>query len=98
MNYALDREQSATRVLRGLVDLKGKDVLEVGCGDGRLTWRYADVTRSVLAIDPNMELIGTARAQMPPALRERVAFHEADIITEPLPDDAFDVVLISWTL
>ncbi len=98
MNYALDPEQAETRVLMDLVDLRGKDVLEVGCGDGRLTWRYADMARSVLAIDSNQELIATARARMPLALRDCVAFHEANVITEPLPDGAFDVVLISWTL
>ena len=37
----LDPEGVETRVLHDLVDFRGKDVLEIGCGDGRMTWRYA---------------------------------------------------------
>jgi len=31
----------------------GKDVLEIGCGDGRLTFKYAEMARRVVAIDPS---------------------------------------------
>jgi len=34
------------------VDFSGKDVLEIGCGNGRVTWCYADSVASVLAVDP----------------------------------------------
>src|SRR5215470_5938927 len=48
-----DPEHAETRVIHDLLDFTGTDVLEVGCGNGRLTWRYADRTRSVLALDPD---------------------------------------------
>ena len=32
-------------------------VLEVGCGDGRLTKRYADVAASVIAVDPDTQAL-----------------------------------------
>ena len=40
------------RAILQAVDLRGADVLEVGAGDGRLTFRYAEVVRSVVGIDP----------------------------------------------
>ncbi len=53
MTFALDPEETESRVLHSLVDFDGKDVLEVGCGNGRLTWRFADRAASVMALDPN---------------------------------------------
>jgi cyclopropane fatty-acyl-phospholipid synthase-like methyltransferase len=50
MTVLRDPEQAETRAIHELVEFAGMDVLEVGCGDGRLTWRYAERTRSVLAI------------------------------------------------
>ena len=38
----IDPEGAELAALGKLVDFAGLHVLEVGCGDGRLTWRYAD--------------------------------------------------------
>ncbi|HEY2965307.1 MAG TPA: class I SAM-dependent methyltransferase, partial [Actinomycetota bacterium] len=48
----IDPEGNETEALFALVDLGDAEVLEIGCGDGRLTWRYADRTAHVTAIDP----------------------------------------------
>ena len=42
MTIRTDPEGNETATLFDLVDLDGAEVLEIGCGDGRLTWRYAD--------------------------------------------------------
>jgi 2-polyprenyl-3-methyl-5-hydroxy-6-metoxy-1,4-benzoquinol methylase len=36
---AFDPEATETRVIHRLIDFTGKDVLDVGCGDGRMPWR-----------------------------------------------------------
>ena len=59
--------------LRELGGLDGARVLEIGCGDGRLTFRYAPAARSVLAINPRAEGIAKARDMVPVELAERVA-------------------------
>jgi len=41
-----DPENNETRALFDLADFKSKRVLEIGCGDGRLTWRYATKPRT----------------------------------------------------
>jgi hypothetical protein len=49
MNVFLDPEEAETRVLHDLIDFTEKDVLEIGYGDGRITWCFADSARSLLA-------------------------------------------------
>ena len=54
----IDPEGVETRVVHDLIDFSAKNVLEIGCGDGRLTWRFADAAASVLAFDPRKRLDG----------------------------------------
>ena len=95
-----DPENNETRALFDLADFKGKDVLEIGCGDGRLTWRFADRAEHVTAIDPFGEGIERARENLPGELRERVEFHHVafeDFAAASEPS-TFDIVLLSWSL
>ena len=98
MTVIRDPEQTETRMIHELIDFTNRDVLEVGCGDGRLTERFAGHTRSVLALDPDATAIARARASLPERLRSRVSFQVADITSVELPPAAFDVVVLSWSL
>ena len=98
MAYTLDPEGEETRVLHRLVDFQGKDILEIGCGDGRLTWRYADRAASILAIDPKENKIALAREHTPEHLRSTVKFQIADIATLAPPDAAFDIAIFSSSI
>ena len=98
MGYAIDPEGNEARVLHELVDFRDTDVLEVGCGDGRMTWRYAALARSVLALDPNAERIDQAIAAAPVALKPVVTFRVDDITQASLPEQAFDVAILAWSL
>jgi len=77
--------------------LTGKRVLEIGCGDGRLTWLYAENAAYVVGIDPDAEDIARAIANCPPHLRERVEFR-VTAIQEFEPSEKFDLALLSWSL
>ena len=98
MGVTVDPEQNETRVMHDLVEFSGKDVLEVGCGDGRVTWRYADQAASVLALDPDELDSELAREDTPDHLRSKVSFRVADITELELPEAGFDVVVLSWSL
>jgi ubiquinone/menaquinone biosynthesis C-methylase UbiE len=98
MSVSLDPEEMETRTIHALIDCTGTDVLDVGCGDGRLTWRFAERTHSVLGIDPSDEAITMAKASTPAGLRGKVTFAVADVTTAQLPQAAFDVVVLSWSL
>ena len=98
MGVRRDPEEAETKVIHELVDFGGKDVLEVGCGDGRMTRRFAGETATVLAFDPKETEIATAKEQTPDTLRSKVSFRVADISTIDLPKNAYDVAIISWSL
>ena len=99
MSVRIDPEDAETKALLDFAgDLGGKRVLEIGCGDGRLTWRYAHRAARVVAIDPDADEIAAALEDLPPRLRDRVEF-KAVSIQEFVPDaPAFDVVILSWAL
>jgi 2-polyprenyl-3-methyl-5-hydroxy-6-metoxy-1,4-benzoquinol methylase len=98
MSVVLDPVEVETRIIHVLIDFTDRDVLDVGCGDGRVTWRIAQGTRSVLGIDPSNEAIEAAKASMPARLRHKVAFQVADVTTAVLPYAAFDIVVLPWSL
>ncbi len=81
-------------------DFSGQHVLEIGCGDGRVTWLYADKAAHVTAIEPAARLIALARQDLPAQLKDRVEFRESNFEdfaagSEPF---AFDIVILSWSL
>ena len=94
----VDPEGVETQALHDLVDFGGKDVVEIGCGDGRMTRRYADSASSVLAFDPDESAIAAAREQTPPALRGKLSFRVADVATVSLSEHAYDVGIFSMSI
>jgi 2-polyprenyl-3-methyl-5-hydroxy-6-metoxy-1,4-benzoquinol methylase len=95
-----DPENNEINALFNLVDLTGKHVLEIGCGDGRLTWRYADAPARVTAIDAFENAIRRAKENVPKQLRDRVEFRNisaADYAAES-ESAAFDIAILSWSL
>ena len=98
MAVTLDPEGAETKVIYDLVDFRARNMLEIGCGNGRLTWRFADQAASVLAIDPKESEIAVANERIPDTLKSRVSFKTADIRTVELPENAFDAAVISWSL
>lgn len=95
-----DPEDNEIRALSRLADFNGARVLEIGCGDARLTWRYAGETSKVIAIDPYEPRIRRARQNMPAALRDRVDLHSISFkdFSAASATAAFDIVLLSWSL
>ena len=90
-----DLHDAEDRRIEALVDLDGARVLEVGCGEGRLTGFAAARAASVYAFDPNAERVEKARAA---AGVERVRFgvHGAEALD--VERESFDVALCGWSL
>jgi len=93
-----DPERTEVRQLQQLVDFSGKHVLEIGCGDGRLTWRYAHSAGSVTGIDPDAEALKAAVHACPANLRETVTFARASSLDLPFPHETFDIAILAWSL
>ena len=84
--------------MKELVDFDGLRIVEIGCGDGRLTFEFAREAASVLAFDSDPDAIRKARAETPRALRRRIRFEVADAAELELPEGEFDLALFSWSL
>jgi 2-polyprenyl-3-methyl-5-hydroxy-6-metoxy-1,4-benzoquinol methylase len=100
MTVRIDPENNEPRALFALADFTGRRILEIGCGDGRLTWRYAAKAARVTATDPFAEGILRAREKLPAELRDRVEFHNtafADFAAASEPS-RFDSAILSWSL
>jgi ubiquinone/menaquinone biosynthesis C-methylase UbiE len=92
-----DPEETETRHLKQAVDLAGKDVLEIGCGDGRLTWRYAHTARGVTGIDPDADALMTARTDLPSSLHDTVSCAQASALALPFSPGTFDITILAWS-
>jgi ubiquinone/menaquinone biosynthesis C-methylase UbiE len=93
-----DPEDTETKALHDYADFSGKRVLEIGCGDGRLTWRYAERAAHVVAIDPDEDEIASALEDCPAELRHKIEFRLARIEDLEVPAEKFDLALLSWSL
>ena len=94
----LDPEGAHFTALERVADFSGARVLEVGCGDGRLTVPVAERAASVLAFDPDEEAVAAAREALPASLAERVTFAVASATEIEIPRCEYDIVLFSWSL
>ncbi len=98
MSRALDLEEAHLAALRRLGDFRDRRILELGCGDGRLTVGIAAEASSVVAFDPDAADIERARRSLPPELEQRVTYLVAsgkEIEVEPA---SFDLAVFSWSL
>jgi 2-polyprenyl-3-methyl-5-hydroxy-6-metoxy-1,4-benzoquinol methylase len=98
MTAGIDPEGNETRAIHALVDFRGKDILEIGCGDGRLTWRYADFGSTVVGLDPFESDIEQAQRNTPHRLRSRVRFQCGDALTVDFDPESFDVIVFGRSI
>lgn len=96
MSIEIDPEEHEITALVGLLPhLHQSRVVEVGCGDGRLTRRYAARATSVLAFDPDEVSMAALRSNLPAG---DVELRIAPVESVDIPDGSADVVLLSWAL
>ena len=89
-NHAQDADGEIWRVLGGLVDWTGRDVVDVGCGDGFHLPRFAERARRVVGVEPHPPLARRARARVTGLRSVEVLVGTAQRL--PLPDASVDVV------
>lgn len=78
------------------VDFTGRRVLEIGCGDGRLTRRYVDRALSVVALDPDpIATTAFGEGERWPA---HVEFTPVSFEAYRPQPPRFDLVVFSWSL
>ena len=81
------------RLIQRLVRVKSRRVLEIGCGDGRLT-----LAANVVAIEPDAARIRTARLAAAAEGVTNVSFRVGTAESARLAGGPFDIALFSWSL
>ena len=81
-------------LFRSLQDISGKEILDMGCGEGELSTQLAKLGARVTGVDVSPELIQIAkrRAELD-GVWEHTQFFVSDILESPLPENRFDIVL-----
>jgi 2-polyprenyl-3-methyl-5-hydroxy-6-metoxy-1,4-benzoquinol methylase len=87
----------------GLIRLiRGQRILDLGCGNGRLSILLAQSGNAVIGIDNSEEQIRLARsnpaATAAPSPGGSLEFHQAPMESTGLPDASFDTVILSQSL
>jgi len=85
------RDRMRETMLNTLGDVRGKRILDAGCGAGQMTHELALRGAEVIAVDISPSLVEIARKRLPDALSHQVTFHAGDMLDPALGD--FDHVV-----
>ncbi|CRK76528.1 magnesium protoporphyrin IX methyltransferase [Nereida ignava] len=85
------RDRMRETMLNTLGDVRGKRILDAGCGAGQMTHELALRGAEVVAVDISPSLVEIARKRLPDALSHQVTFHAGDMLDSALGD--FDHVV-----
>jgi len=98
MPLRVDPEENEIGALKGVTDWRRKRVLEIGCGEGRLTRRLAQLGALVSATDPDAQLIRTARRKLLPRFAKQIHYEVGTAEQIDHPSESFDIVMFAWVL
>jgi 2-polyprenyl-3-methyl-5-hydroxy-6-metoxy-1,4-benzoquinol methylase len=100
MPVTMDEEGRGLRKLREFYEFSGKRVLEIGCGEGRMTYPFAELANHITAIDPRGEDVQTAVLNTPEHLAGKIHFIPIGVEEFVLPegDQLYDLCLFTWSL
>jgi ubiquinone/menaquinone biosynthesis C-methylase UbiE len=92
-----DPEGAEIEFLRRTGAILDRKVIEIGCGNGRLTWRYADLAAAVAGVDPDLERLAEMNGTRPETVAKLVPFAQAAAEMLPFPSEAFETAFFSWS-
>jgi len=99
MTTQKDPERSEIKFLHQFADFAASQrVLEIGCGDGRLTWRYARSIGYVVGVEIERDDLRVATIDRPSDLADKTVFTNSDSTQLPFPKETFDIAILSWSL
>jgi len=94
----MDHEDNLARELNAITDLRGKTVVELAAGTGRLTGLLAKEAALVHACDISENALAFAEAKFLEEDRDNTVFHVADSRNLPIEDSVADLTVEGWSL
>ena len=99
MTILLDPEGNETEALFNLpIPWTDASVLEIGSGDGRLTWRYANKVARIVAIEPDQEKHELASKTDPRKVKQVEFLNLGLDKFYKQSKERFDLAILSWSL
>ena len=86
------------RLIERYARIRGSRLLEIGCGDGRLTREVAPFVSSVVAFEPDREKVATAKQVAAVEGLTNVSFRVGAAERLRVGGGPFDIALFSWSL
>ena len=93
-----DPEGFEKKILHKFAGFSNQRILEVGCGEGRLTWKYANASNFTVGFDPDRDAVRVARAEPPATAQGHVHFAQASASHIPFVNESFDIAILAWSL
>ncbi len=93
-----DPEGFERKYLHKFADFAGQRILEIGCGEGRLTWKYAAASAQTVGFDSDHDALRIARADAPHDMQKNVHFAQASARDIPFANESFDIAILAWSL
>ncbi|MBV6394429.1 MAG: hypothetical protein KPEEDBHJ_03685 [Anaerolineales bacterium] len=96
MTLQKDPENNEGKTLLRFARFENARILEVGCGEGRLTRRYARASSLTIGLDPDHSALRVARADSPHP--GNIHFAGASASNIPFRKETFDIAILAWSL
>jgi ubiquinone/menaquinone biosynthesis C-methylase UbiE len=97
MKAARDPDGAELHHLNKTCELKGKNVLEIGCGDGKFIRQYQVMPRRLVGLDPGLSDLYTAKSNLTDSIKLPY-FIQAVGEKLPFPSHSFDIVIFASSL
>ncbi|HJS17749.1 MAG TPA: class I SAM-dependent methyltransferase [Anaerolineales bacterium] len=98
MTVQNDPEGREKKVLHKFVDFTNQRVLEIGCGEGRMTWKYASASSWIVGVDTDRNALRVAAYDHPSNLAKKVHFANSEAERLPFRKETFDIAVLAWSL
>ena len=98
MTLIKDPERSERKYIHDVADFNNKRVLEIGCGEGRLTWKYASASSFTVGLDADQDAVRVATIDRPSDISAKTFFLNAESENIPFRKETFDIALFAWSL
>ena len=99
MPIIIDPESNELETLLNCYPFRHEEfVLEIGSGDGRMTWSYIDKVAHVTAIEPDADKHAAALADCPAWLKKIEFINLGLDAFAKKNKEKFDLAILSWSL